>query len=62
MTSWSKENDNGGKKVMTRGRRSKRIGWAKKNLIGKRGLKFRVHRHTLLEECVSRIVFIFISS
>jgi hypothetical protein len=30
LTSWSKENDNGGKKVMTRGRRSKIIGRAKK--------------------------------
>jgi hypothetical protein len=29
LTSWSKENDNGGKKVMTRGRRSKIIGWTK---------------------------------
>jgi hypothetical protein len=58
LTSWSIENDNGGKKVMTRERRSKIIGWAKKkNLIANRGLKSRVHRHTLLEECVGRIVF-----
>jgi hypothetical protein len=58
LTSWSKENDNGGKKVMTRGRRSKIIGREKKNLMVNRGLKSRVHRHTLLEECVGRIVFL----
>jgi hypothetical protein len=30
----------------------------KNNLIANRGLKSRVHRHTLLEECVGRIVFL----
>jgi hypothetical protein len=59
LTSRSKENDNGGKKVLTRGRRGKIIGRAKKkNLIANRGLKSRVHRDTLLEECVGRIVFL----
>jgi hypothetical protein len=59
LTSWSKENDNGGKKVLTRGRRSKIIGRGKNNnLIAIRGLKSRVHRHTLLEEWVGRIVFL----
>jgi hypothetical protein len=33
LTSWSKENDNGGKKVLTRGRRSKIVGWAKKIIL-----------------------------
>jgi hypothetical protein len=48
---------------MTRGRRSKIIGRAKNNnLIANRGLKFKVHMGTLLEECVGRGGFIFISS
>jgi hypothetical protein len=51
------------KKVMTKGRRSKTIKRAKKsNLIANRGLKFRMHRLTLLEECVGRGGFIFIAS
>jgi hypothetical protein len=55
LRSWSKENDSGGKKGMTRGRKSKIIGTGKKNnLIANRGLKSRVHRLTLLEECVGR--------
>jgi hypothetical protein len=34
----------------------------KENLMANRGFKSRVHRHTLLEECVGRGGFIFISS
>jgi hypothetical protein len=56
--SWGKENDNGGKKVMTRGRRSKIIDGQKNNLIANRGLKSKVHGHILLEECEGRIVFL----
>jgi hypothetical protein len=49
----------GGKKVMTRGRRSKNKEQAKKKFLWpNRGLKSRVQRHTLLEECVGRIVFL----
>jgi hypothetical protein len=51
------------KKVMTRGRKSKNRGRAENKLLWpNRGLKFRVHRHTFLEECVGRGGFIFISS
>jgi hypothetical protein len=46
-----------------KGRRSKIMGRAENNnLIANRGLKSRVHRHTLLEECVDKGGFIFISS
>jgi hypothetical protein len=50
----------GCKKVMTRGRRSKSEGREKKKKLIKpnRGLKFRVHRRTLLEEWVGKIVFL----
>jgi hypothetical protein len=49
----------GRKKVMTRGTRSKNEDQAEKNnLIANRGLKSRVHRDTVLEECVGRIVFL----
>jgi hypothetical protein len=49
----------GGKKVMTRGRRSKNKGRAEKKLLKpNRGLKARAHRHTLLEECVGTITFL----
>jgi hypothetical protein len=44
---------------MTRGRRSKNKEWVENKIyIANRSLKFRVHRHTLLEKCVDKIVFL----
>jgi hypothetical protein len=49
----------GGKKVMTRGRRSKSRGQVKKKFLSSnRGLKSSVLWHPLLDECVGRIVFL----
>jgi hypothetical protein len=39
LSSWSKENDNGGKKVMTRGRRGKIVGRAKKSSCSQIGVQ-----------------------
>jgi hypothetical protein len=52
MTMWRQKSDDEGKKEQ-KYRTSK-----KKVLVVNRGLKFRVHRHTLLEECGGRIVFL----
>jgi hypothetical protein len=46
LTSWSKENDNGGKKVMTRGRRSKNKRRAEKTLEAKSGVEISEGTHT----------------
>jgi hypothetical protein len=44
---------------MTRRRRSKSKKQAKKIFLYRnRGFKFRLHRRTLLEECVGRIAFL----
>jgi hypothetical protein len=59
LTSWSEENDSGDKKSNDEGKKEQnnRTG-EKNNLIADRGFKSRAHRHTLLEECVGRIVFL----
>jgi hypothetical protein len=51
MAMWRQKSNDEGKKEQSN-RTSKR-----NDLIVDRGLKSRVHRYTLLEECVGRIVF-----
>jgi hypothetical protein len=51
MTMWRQKSNDEGKKERSKGRAEKN------SLIASRGLKSRVHRHTLLEECAGRDVF-----
>jgi hypothetical protein len=55
MTTWKKSDDEGKKE------QKERTG-KKNNFVPKRSLKCKVHRHTLLEECVVRIMFLSFNS
>jgi hypothetical protein len=52
MTMGRYKRDDEGKKEQNKGQAEK------KSLMGNRSLKSRVHRHTLLEECVGKIVLL----
>jgi hypothetical protein len=58
LLSWSKWNSNVAKKWWRGEEGAKLNSGQKKVLIANRGLKSSVHWHTLLEECVGRLVFL----